>query len=107
MSGDLVIEQAVHSLDMMSWVMGDISPEKAIGSGGRQVRIDKEKGNVFDHFSVELTYPGDVKGYHFARQQTGVANRDRKRVVSGKSVSVGVDLGGRRHINQQKHNDVQ
>ena len=97
MSGDLVIEQAVHSLDMMSWVMGDISPEKAIGSGGRQVRIDKEKGNVFDHFAVELTYPSGVKGYHFARQQTGVANRNSVDVV-GTNGKMAVDIGSRYEI---------
>ncbi|HWK59284.1 MAG TPA: Gfo/Idh/MocA family oxidoreductase [Parapedobacter sp.] len=97
MSGDLVIEQAVHSLDMMSWVMGDIAPEKAIGSGGRQVRIDQEKGNVFDHFAVELTYPGGVKGYHFARQQTGVANRNSVDVV-GTGGKMAVDIGSRYEI---------
>ncbi|WP_262246614.1 Gfo/Idh/MocA family protein [Parapedobacter soli] len=97
MSGDLVIEQAVHSLDMMAWVMGDIHPEKAIGSGGRQVRIEKEKGNVFDHFAVELTYPGDIKGYHFARQQTGVANRNSVDVV-GTSGKMAVEIGSRYEI---------
>ncbi len=97
MSGDLVIEQAVHSLDMMSWVMGDIAPQKAIGSGGRQVRVEKEKGNVFDHFAVELTYPGDVKGFHFARQQTGVANRNSVDVV-GTNGKMAVEIGSRYEI---------
>src|SRR3546814_19951644 len=32
----------------------------------------------------------------------GVEQRDRKSVVSGKSVSVRVDLGGRRNIKQKK-----
>lgn len=97
MSGDLVVEQAVHSLDMMSWVMGDIPPEKAIGSGGRQVRIAEEKGNVFDHFSVELTYPGGVKGYHFARQQTGSTNRNSVDVV-GTGGKMAVEIGSRYEI---------
>src|SRR5690606_18643913 len=97
MSGDLVVEQAVHSLDMMSWVMGDVPPEKAIGSGGRQVRIDEEKGNVFDHFAVELTYPGGVKGYHFARQQTGVTNRNSVDVV-GTGGKMAIEIGSRYEI---------
>ncbi len=97
MSGDLVIEQAVHSLDMMSWVMGDIAPEKAIGGGGRQVRIDKEKGNVFDHFAVELAYPGGVRGYHFARQQTGCTNRNSVDVV-GTTGKMAVEIGSRYEI---------
>src|SRR3546814_20743051 len=32
------------------------------------------------------------------------ANQDRKSVVTGKSVSVSVDLGGRRHIKKKKNN---
>lgn len=97
MSGDLVVEQAVHSLDMMSWVMGDVPPEKAIGSGGRQVRIDEEKGNVFDHFALELTYPDGVKGYHFARQQTGTTNRNSVDVV-GTGGKMAVEIGNRYEI---------
>lgn len=97
MSGDLVVEQAVHSLDMMAWVMGETPPEKAIGSGGRQVRIAEEKGNVFDHFAVELTYPGGVKGYHFARQQTGSTNRNSVDVV-GTGGKMAVEIGSRYEI---------
>src|SRR3546814_12561161 len=39
----------------------------------------------------------------FGIESTVVDGRDRKRVVSGKSVSVRVDLGGRRIIKQKKH----
>ena len=54
LSGDFIVEQAVHSLDMMSWAMGDIIPERGTGSGGRQVRTDKKYGNIFDHFAIEF-----------------------------------------------------
>lgn len=76
LSGDFIVEQAVHSIDMMAWAMGDKMPVSAIGSGGRQVRTDEKYGNIFDHFAVEYEYANGVKGYHFCRQQAGCANRN-------------------------------
>ncbi len=101
LSGDLVVEQAVHSLDMMSWAMGDVSPVKAIGTGGRQVRVDQAYGNVFDHFAVEFEYANGIKGYHFARQQVGCANRNSVDVIGtdGKAL---VQIGSRYEI-QGRH----
>jgi myo-inositol 2-dehydrogenase / D-chiro-inositol 1-dehydrogenase len=36
LSGDYIVEQAVHSIDMMSWAMGGKLPVSATGTGGRQ-----------------------------------------------------------------------
>ncbi|RMG26198.1 MAG: gfo/Idh/MocA family oxidoreductase [Bacteroidetes bacterium] len=69
LSGDHIAEQAVHSLDMMSWALGDIPPVKATGTGGRQRRTDPIYGNVFDHFAVVYEYENGAKGFHFSRQQ--------------------------------------
>src|SRR3546814_18205805 len=41
---------------------------------------------------------------HWGVARARRATRDRKSVVSGKSVSVRVDLGGRRIIKKKKHN---
>lgn len=76
LSGDFIVEQAVHSIDMMAWAMGDKLPLSAMGSGGRQVRTDEKYGNIFDHFAIEFDYADGSKGYHFCRQQTGCANRN-------------------------------
>src|SRR5690625_7421058 len=40
LSGDFITEQAVHSLDLMAWVLKDKLPVRAIGTGGRQKRTD-------------------------------------------------------------------
>ena len=37
LAGDSIVEQAVHSIDMMQWAMGEELPIEAEGSGGRQV----------------------------------------------------------------------
>ena len=71
MSGDHIAEQAVHSLDLMSWAFGDVLPVSATGTGGRQSRTEEQFGNVFDHFAVVFDYPNGGKGFHFSRQQAG------------------------------------
>lgn len=69
LSGDHIIEQAIHSLDMMQWALGDKLPLKVTGSGGRQKRIDSKFGNVYDHFAVVYEYENGLKSYFSCRQQ--------------------------------------
>lgn len=69
LAGDHIVEQAVHSIDMMSWAMGDVLPVSAVGTGGRQVRVDPLYGHIFDHFAITYDYPNGAKGFHFSRQQ--------------------------------------
>lgn len=71
LSGDHIIEQAIHSIDMLSWAMGDEAPVKVSGTGGRQKRTDKKYGNVFDHFGITYEYANGTKAHVFCRQQTG------------------------------------
>ncbi len=81
LSGDFIVEQAVHSLDLMSWAMGDVMPVKAIGTGGRQVRTEEKYGNIYDHFAIEFDYADGSKGYHFTRQQSGTATRNTVDII--------------------------
>ncbi|QHT70649.1 Gfo/Idh/MocA family oxidoreductase [Rhodocytophaga rosea] len=91
LSGDFIVEQAVHSLDLMSWAMGDKAPVKASGSGGRQVRTDAIYGNIYDHFAIEYEYENGVKGYHFTRQQEGCSTANTVD-IAGTQGSVMIDL---------------
>ncbi len=92
LSGDLVIEQTIHSLDMMLWAMGGRLPYKAIGTGGRQVRVDEKYGNIYDHFAVEFEFQNGVKGYHFARQQPGCTDRNSVDIV-GSEGTASIEVG--------------
>ena len=56
LSGDQLLEQGVHNLDVINWVMGD-NPVSAYGSGGRFTRPDDSE--LWDTFGVDLEYPGD------------------------------------------------
>lgn len=65
--GDIIVETHVHNLDVMNWIRND-HPAEAHGMGGRQVRVGKEYGEIFDHYAVEFTYADDTKAFSFCRQ---------------------------------------
>ena len=73
LSGDHIVEQAIHSVDMLQWAMGDVMPLSVTGTGGRQKRTDKKYGNVYDHFGLIYEYPNGAKAYVFCRQQDNTA----------------------------------
>ncbi len=74
LSGDHIVEQNVHRIDVMNWVMKG-PPVAAYGMGGRQVRTNPNYGNVYDHFAVEYEYAGGVKVVNTCRQQDGTEAR--------------------------------
>jgi predicted dehydrogenase len=74
LSGDHIVEQHVHFMDLMSWLMQEQRPEDAWGYGGRSVRTEPKWGDIFDHHAVVFQYPGNVRAYTFTRQQTGCWN---------------------------------
>jgi predicted dehydrogenase len=71
LSGDHYVEQHVHSLDVMNWVLGSHPTRVVVGTGGRQVRTGKQHGHIYDHFAVEYEYPGGVRMFSQARQMNG------------------------------------
>jgi predicted dehydrogenase len=87
LSGDHIVEQAVHSIDLMCWVMGDQVPVRATGSGGRQVRTDPIFGNIYDHFAIEYEYANGARGYHFCRQHNNCTNRNTIEMFGSKGLA--------------------
>lgn len=69
LSGDHIVEQAIHSLDKTAWLMGDVPPVKAMALGGRQQRTDAKWGDIFDHFTVFYEYASGQRVYFTCRQQ--------------------------------------
>ncbi|MEX2309289.1 MAG: Gfo/Idh/MocA family oxidoreductase [Pirellulales bacterium] len=68
LGGDHIVEQHVHNLDIMNWVIGT-HPIKAVSAlGGRQSRRGKRHGHIFDHFAVEYEYPNGVTMFSQSRQ---------------------------------------
>lgn len=73
LSGDFNTEQFVHELDKQSWVMGEY-PVRCFSIGGRQTRIGKEYGHIFDHFSTVYEYANGAKYYATTRHQQGCSS---------------------------------
>jgi myo-inositol 2-dehydrogenase/D-chiro-inositol 1-dehydrogenase len=97
LSGDHIVEQAVHSLDLMSWAIGDVMPVRAVGTGGRQSRTEAQYGNVFDHFAVTFEYENGARGFHLSRQQKG-CSRDYGIEVRGTKGRCNINVWNKHQI---------
>ena len=85
--GDHIVENLVHNIDVMNWIMGG-PPKSAAALGGHSNWEDwKVKGNVFDHFYVEYTYPNGVKGHASSRQTKNCSHRVGERAVGTRGVA--------------------
>lgn len=79
--GDNIVEQHVHNLDIINWVMGG-PPKSVFASGGRAWRPSTEAmGDHWDHFSCDYEYEGGQHmmsmSRHWTRTEPG-----KKRVSS-------------------------
>ena len=67
MSGDHIVEQHVHNLDVANWFIGR-PPVSALGFGGRARR---QTGDQFDFFSIDFNYGNDLHIHSMCRQVNG------------------------------------
>lgn len=72
LSGDSLVEQAVHNADKIMWVMKDTPPISAVATGGRAVPANG--GNIYDHFSVNYLFANGYRVFLSNRQSTGCYN---------------------------------
>jgi predicted dehydrogenase len=86
LSGDHIVEQHVHNIDVINWAIGT-HPEKCTGMGGREVRTGPEYGNIFDHFCVDYEYPNGVRVMSMCRQTAGCTSNVSERVIGSKGFS--------------------
>ena len=66
LSGDIIVEQHVHAIDVGNWYFGT-HPVKARGICGRKVRT---VGDCNDYFIVTFTFPNGVEADHTSVQFT-------------------------------------
>ena len=71
LSGDHLVEQAIHNVDKIAWLMKQEMPTQAIAVGGRTVPA---YGNTYDNFSVAYEYASGVRATLSCRQHDGVYN---------------------------------
>jgi myo-inositol 2-dehydrogenase/D-chiro-inositol 1-dehydrogenase len=71
MSGDHIVEQHVHNLDVANWFIGRV-PVAAVGFGGRARR---QTGNQYDFFAIDYDYGDGVRVNSQCCQISGNYNR--------------------------------
>jgi myo-inositol 2-dehydrogenase/D-chiro-inositol 1-dehydrogenase len=80
LSGDHIVEQHVHNLDVINWFTGS-HPVSAVGMGSRQRRVT---GDQFDNFSVDFVYENGIHLHSMCRQIDGCANNVSERIQGTK-----------------------
>lgn len=93
LSGDHIVEQHVHNIDVINWVL-KARPEKVVAFGGRARR---PTGDQYDFFSADFTYPGEIHVHSMCRQLSGCYNNVSERVIGawGLSNCAGhIEVGG-------------
>ena len=70
LSGDHIIEQHVHNIDVFTWFSG-LKPISAVGFGSRHRRIT---GDQYDNFSIDFTMENGVHLHSMCRQIDGCSN---------------------------------
>ncbi len=75
LGGSGLVEQAVHSVDKIGWVMGDQNPIACRATGGLAAP-QVGGGNIFDHFHVAYEYPNNVWCHLGSRKSPGCYNEN-------------------------------
>ncbi len=83
LSGDHIVEQHVHNLDVVNWAKGT-HPVRAMGMGGRQVRTSPAYGHIFDHFAIDYEYEDGMHLMSMCRQILG-CERNVSEALTGDS----------------------
>ncbi|MBM3811941.1 MAG: Gfo/Idh/MocA family oxidoreductase [Acidimicrobiia bacterium] len=82
LSGDGLVEQAVHSVDKIAWAFQDADPVSCVAVGGRQ--IPAHGGNIFDHFEVNYLFPNGARAFMGCRQIENCYNENADYIMGSK-----------------------
>lgn len=86
LGGGGLVEQAVHSVDKIGWVMGDASPLLCRATGG--LAAPQLGGNIYDHYHLAFEYPGNVWCHLASRKAPGCFNENADYVRGTKGALV-------------------
>jgi predicted dehydrogenase len=84
LSGDHIVEQHVHNLDVMNWAIGT-APKKALGMGFR-VPHNEAEGNVYNFFAVDFEYVKDIHVLSMCRQLSSCTNDVSEHLIGSKGL---------------------
>ncbi|MBL4883280.1 MAG: Gfo/Idh/MocA family oxidoreductase [Planctomycetaceae bacterium] len=113
LSADFFAEQFVHEIDKISWLMNNEYPTRVLATGGRETRIGKENGTIFDHFAATYYYENGLRYSATTRQQAGCSNEFQDFIVGKKGTAdlMKYQITGanewrkRKNVNRMYHNE--
>jgi predicted dehydrogenase len=91
--GDQIVEQHLHNIDVINWVMGT-HPVRVVATGGAVWRPRTEVyGNIYDHISADFEYPNGVRMSSYCRQfPRGLHTNISERVILSKGKFASTEL---------------
>jgi predicted dehydrogenase len=108
-SGDQIVEQHLHNIDVCNWFKGQ-HPVEAVATGGAAWRPrEEEYGNIYDHVAADFVYPDGVHMSSYCRQYPqGSAQNVSERIVCSKGVIDSTRMPGRPAVDPyvQEHTDM-
>ena len=81
LSGDLIMEISVHSVDKIMWAMKDEPPVKCVASGARQ---QQKIGDIWDQHDVTYTWANGTIAVLKSRYQDGCYNEQKDLIIGTK-----------------------
>ncbi|RME72647.1 MAG: gfo/Idh/MocA family oxidoreductase [Verrucomicrobia bacterium] len=87
-SGDHIVEQHVHNIDIVLWALGRL-PVGCMAEGGRGVDLPMPAyGNRFSHFAAEFDFGDNLVAASYCRQERGTIWRVGERIVGTKGALI-------------------
>ena len=83
LSGDHILDQAIHNIDIVTWFTG-MRPVRAVGFGGRAQRLT---GDIFDFIAVDYYYENNKRMLATASQIDGCYGNTSEQVMGSKGVA--------------------
>ncbi len=86
-SGDHIVEQHVHNIDVVLWAMGYKLPVEVNGMGGRSTDLPvMTYGDRFSHFAIDYDMGDGVHIASYCRQDPNTAGHVMERVIGTKGI---------------------
>ncbi len=87
LSGDHIVEQHVHNIDVSNWFVGGV-PVEAVGMGSR---LRRPTGDCYDNFSVDFVYDKKLHMGSMCRQINDCANSVSEHIRGTKGYMIAGD----------------
>ncbi len=94
-SGDQIVEQSVHELDLINWIMND-HPVRAAGLGGQNIIHEPAGASVLDSYGLTFDYPDGRQSVFSMVKYAPYTNNMGGRIINayGEKGSADIQLSG-------------